>query len=299
MPKPSGPMPNANARKRNSAGQMPKASERNWNSAGPTPNANGPTPPKPGCENWKPNCSGARRRPRTLSHLDRLRHGRRSGGNGILYFNAAADPAFPPLAAGVLLEAGGFEGGPGDQMGEGVEKQQVIFKSANTVNFVGDDGTFPALALDELAAGAVDDGGGVAFGAAADVDADRPAVYPAGAVVVSFAAGASFPGHRRFSKAAQPAGCSTHRFGRRPDVSADAGRDRRVRAAGRTPNEDWGMDLEMQMYGSAAGLSAGPTRRSNPAGLVDGAVQIVGQIPLGRVAAVEDAVDRLGVGGQQ
>jgi hypothetical protein len=66
-------------------------------------------------------------------------------------------------------------------------------------NFVGDDGTFvgtfPALALEELAAGEVDDAGRVAFGAPADIDADDPAVDPVGAGVIAEAIGAGFPGH--------------------------------------------------------------------------------------------------------
>jgi len=95
----------------------------------------------------------------------------------------------------VLVEAGSFEGGPGERSGEGIEEQQVGFEVANSVDFVGGEGTFPAFALDELPDGAVPDGGGVAFGAAADVDADDPAVDPMGAGVIAAAIGAGFPGH--------------------------------------------------------------------------------------------------------
>jgi hypothetical protein len=71
-------------------------------------------------------------------------------------------------------------------------------------NFVGNDGafvgTFPALALEELAAGKVDDAGRVAFGAAADVDADDPAIEAVGAGVIAEAIGAGFPGHEGRSR---------------------------------------------------------------------------------------------------
>jgi hypothetical protein len=85
------------------------------------------------------------------------------------------------LAAGVLLEAGGFEGGPGERVGKSVEEQQVGFESANFVNDLAASASF---ALDELAAGPVGDGGSVAFGAAADVYADNAAVDPLGPVVI-------------------------------------------------------------------------------------------------------------------
>jgi hypothetical protein len=109
--------------------------------------------------------------------------------------------AFPPLAAGMLVEAGGFEFGPGDCMREGVEQQQIGFELAD---FAGDDGTFvgkfPALALEELAAGEVDDAGRVACGAAADVDAHDPAVDAVSAGVIAEAIGAGFPGHEAGSR---------------------------------------------------------------------------------------------------
>jgi hypothetical protein len=109
--------------------------------------------------------------------------------------------AFSPLAAGVLVEAGGFEGSPGEQMGESVEEQQIGFEPAD---FIGDVGTFPALAFDDLAASAIGDGGRVAFRAAANVDADNAAIDAARAGVIASAIGAGFPGHeRRVLEAAQ------------------------------------------------------------------------------------------------
>jgi hypothetical protein len=110
------------------------------------------------------------------------------------------------LAAGVLVVAGGFEGIPGEQGAERVEQEQVGLECAH---LIGDDGTLPAVAVEELTAGAVDDGGGVAFGAAANVDAPDAAVDPLGAVVIPATARSLIPGHRRSSEAAQSAGCST------------------------------------------------------------------------------------------
>jgi hypothetical protein len=102
------------------------------------------------------------------------------------------------------MVAGGFESSPDELMGKGVEEQQVGFEAAD---FVGDESTFAAFALDEFAAGAVHDRGGVAFGAAADVHADDPAVDPVRAGVIASAIGAGFPGHEGgFSKAAQTRG---------------------------------------------------------------------------------------------
>jgi hypothetical protein len=96
------------------------------------------------------------------------------------------------LASSVLVEAGGFESGPGEQIGEGVEEQQVGFEPAD---FVNDLTASASLAVEELAAGPVSDGGSVAFGAAADVNADNAAVDPVGAGVIGAAIGAGFPGH--------------------------------------------------------------------------------------------------------
>jgi hypothetical protein len=62
-------------------------------------------------------------------------------------------------------------------------------------DFLGDRGAFAAVTFGELSAGAVGDGGVVAFGAAADVDADDPAVDAAGAGVIASAIGSGFPGH--------------------------------------------------------------------------------------------------------
>jgi hypothetical protein len=108
--------------------------------------------------------------------------------------------AFPPLAAGVLVEAGGFESIPGNQMGECVEEQQVGFEPANSI---GPKSTRLALGVDGPAAAKVRDGGRVAWGAA-DVDADHLALHPPGPGVIAKAVGAGFPGHgRRVTEAAQ------------------------------------------------------------------------------------------------
>jgi hypothetical protein len=65
-------------------------------------------------------------------------------------------------------------------------------------------GPLAALGLEELATCEVDDAGGIAFGAAADVDADDPAIDAVGAGVIAEAVGAGFPGHDgRLSEAAQ------------------------------------------------------------------------------------------------
>jgi hypothetical protein len=111
------------------------------------------------------------------------------------------------LAAGVLVEAGGFEGIPGDQMGECVEEQQVGFEPAN---FIGPEGAPLAFAVDELATAKVRDGGRVAWGAAAaaDVDAHHLALHPPGPGVMAKAVRTGFPGYgRRVSEAAQMIGC--------------------------------------------------------------------------------------------
>ncbi len=82
----------------------------------------------------------------------------------------------------MLVEAGGFESVPDELMGQSVEEQQVGFKLAN---LVGDQSPFAAFALDELSSGPIGNSGRVAFGAAADVDADDPAVDPVRAGVIA------------------------------------------------------------------------------------------------------------------
>jgi hypothetical protein len=45
------------------------------------------------------------------------------GRTGSWLGDGSGDTSFPPLATGVLVEAGGFEFGPGDCLGEGIEQQ--------------------------------------------------------------------------------------------------------------------------------------------------------------------------------
>jgi HAMP domain-containing protein len=124
-----------------------------------------------------------------------------SAGGGIGVNDFSRFTAFPPLATGVLVEAGGLESIPDDQVGQSIEKQQVGFEPAN---FVGPEGAPLAFAFDEFAAAKVRDGGLVAWGAAADVDAHHLALHPPGSGVMATAVRAGFPGHRRWvSEAAQ------------------------------------------------------------------------------------------------
>jgi hypothetical protein len=119
------------------------------------------------------------------------------------------------LAAGVLVEAGGFEGRPRDKFGEGVEEQQVGLEAADLFD---DELATAAFGRAELPTGAIADGGGVSPAASADVHADDFSVDPPGAGVIASAIGASFPGHesrrrvktgdkrRRCEGATQPGG---------------------------------------------------------------------------------------------
>jgi hypothetical protein len=100
---------------------------------------------------------------------------------------------FAPLAAGVLMVAGGFESGTGNESGEGIEEEQVGLELSD---FVGDGGALAALAFDERAAGLVDRRGRVGFGPDAEVFTDDVPVDAPGAGVVTSAM-ASFPGHER------------------------------------------------------------------------------------------------------
>ena len=96
----------------------------------------------------------------------------------------------------MLVKTGGFQGGSGDRHGELVEEQQVGFELAHFVGAVGAFGLLLAPdAFEQLPAGTIGDGGGIAFGAAADVDAAWPTVDPLGTVVISPATGARLPGH--------------------------------------------------------------------------------------------------------
>jgi hypothetical protein len=102
------------------------------------------------------------------------------------------DTAFPPLAAGVLLEAGCFESVPGDQVGECVEEQQIGFEFAD---FVNDLAASHAVASEKLAASPFDLGGRRGVGTGGNVLADDLPVHPAGADEIAEAVGAGFAGH--------------------------------------------------------------------------------------------------------
>ena len=105
--------------------------------------------------------------------FQRCRFVRISAGVAVGTNELFSDTAFPPLAAGVLLEAGGFECIPGYQMGQGIEQQQIGFELAD---FVDDLAASAAFAGEELPAGAVDpSGAGAEPGAAPDeLSALRP-----------------------------------------------------------------------------------------------------------------------------
>ena len=103
-----------------------------------------------------------------------------------------SDTSFPPLAAGVLVIAGRVQCVLGEQGAERIEQEQFGLEGPH---FVGDQGALAALAVEQLAAGAVDDGGRVTFSAAADVHADDAAIDAPGARVIAATFFAGFPGH--------------------------------------------------------------------------------------------------------
>ena len=100
--------------------------------------------------------------------------------------------AFPPLATGVLVEAGGFQGIPGERIDKGIEAQQILVDLAD---FLDDAAMFAAFQLAELPLGVVEDGERVADDTAAEVNAVDVAVDPHGTGVIAAAVGAFFPGH--------------------------------------------------------------------------------------------------------
>lgn len=117
------------------------------------------------------------------------------GLNGDGFGLSSSDPAFPPLAAGELVIAGGVQDCADDALDELVEDEQVGFELAD---FVDDVLVSASVAFEQGAAGPVDSGGRVSFVAGADIFADDPAVDLAGAGVIAFAVGSGFPGHGGF-----------------------------------------------------------------------------------------------------
>jgi hypothetical protein len=158
------------------------------------------------------------------SHDGRLRGGlartARSGAFGIAQYTFLAP--LPPLAAGVLVIAGGMQGGPDDFLGELVENEQVGFKLADFIfDFFLVELALAALALSEGAIGPIGAGGLVTLVAGPDVLADDPAVDAAGAVVISPAVGAGFPGHWRSSRSGATQTRHATGQGRREMADAD------------------------------------------------------------------------------
>jgi hypothetical protein len=99
--------------------------------------------------------------------------------------------------------AGGIKSGPDNALDELVEDEQVGLEFADCVfDFFDVELTLAALAVDQCAIGPVGPRGFVAFFAWAEVLANDPAVDSAGAVVVAFAVGSSFPGHGGFGSGA-------------------------------------------------------------------------------------------------
>jgi hypothetical protein len=91
------------------------------------------------------------------------------------------------------MEAGGLESGTGNELGEGVEEEQV---GLELPDFFGDGGAFAAFAFDERAPGLIGRRGRRGFGAGAEVvTLDAPIDAPGAGVITSAIAG--FPGHEK------------------------------------------------------------------------------------------------------
>jgi hypothetical protein len=96
------------------------------------------------------------------------------------------------LAAGVLVIAGREQCVAGKQGAERIEQEQVCLEGPH---LVGDHGAPAAVAVEQLAAGAVDDRGRVTFCAAADVHANDAAIDAPSAREIAATFFARFPGH--------------------------------------------------------------------------------------------------------